>query len=66
MLAVIEMLTAERNRLRLAARPTQQSTCKNKHEPGHILLPGQSFMPPPAPELHEHGPKCQHYSEHRR
>ena len=33
---------------------------KKKHEPGHIVLPGQSFMPPPAPEPHTHGPGCQH------
>lgn len=33
---------------------------RKKHEPGHIVLPGQSFMPPPAPEPHTHGPGCQH------
>lgn len=32
-----------------------------KHEPGHIVLPGQSFMPPPAPEPHTHGPGCEHH-----
>jgi hypothetical protein len=34
---------------------------QKKHEPGHIVLPGQSFMPPPAPEPHEHGPECHHH-----
>lgn len=34
---------------------------KKKHEPGHIVLPGQSFMPPPVAEQHEHGPECQHH-----
>lgn len=34
---------------------------KKKHEPGHIILPGQSFIPPPAPEPHTHGPGCEHH-----
>jgi hypothetical protein len=34
---------------------------KKKHESGHILIPGQSFMPPPAPEQHVHGPGCEHH-----
>lgn len=34
---------------------------KKKHEPGHILLPGQSFMPSPPPEEHTHGPGCRHH-----
>lgn len=34
---------------------------KKTHEPGHILLPGQSFLPPPAAETHTHGPDCQHH-----
>ena len=34
---------------------------RKKHEPGHIVLPGQSFMPPPAPEQHVHGPECEHH-----
>jgi hypothetical protein len=33
---------------------------RKKREPGHIILPGQSFMPPPAPEPHVHGPGCEH------
>lgn len=34
---------------------------KKTHEPGHILLPGQSFLAPPAAETHTHGPDCQHH-----
>jgi hypothetical protein len=34
---------------------------KKKHEPGHILVPGQSLMPPPTPERHVHGPGCEHH-----
>lgn len=34
---------------------------KKKHEPGHILLPGQSFLPPLATEAHTHGPDCKHH-----
>lgn len=33
---------------------------KKKHEPGHIFLPGQSFMPAPRPDEHTHGPGCHH------
>jgi hypothetical protein len=33
---------------------------QKKHEPGHIVLPGQSFMPPAARESHTHGPGCEH------
>jgi hypothetical protein len=36
-----------------------------RHTSGHILLPGQSFMPPPDPEQHTHGPDCEHHSGHR-
>jgi hypothetical protein len=32
-----------------------------KQQPGHIVLPGQSFTPPPDTELHTHGPGCQHH-----
>lgn len=32
-----------------------------RQEPGHIILPGQSFMPPPEPEAHTHGPGCEHH-----
>ncbi len=32
-----------------------------RHEPGHIVLPGQSFSPPPQPEPHTHGPGCAHH-----
>lgn len=34
---------------------------QKKHEPGHIVLPGQSFMPPSPPEAHTHGPGCEHH-----
>ena len=34
---------------------------RKKREPGHIILPGQSFMPPPAPDPHVHGPGCEHH-----
>ena len=34
---------------------------KKKHEPGHILIPGQPLMPPPAQEPHVHGPGCEHH-----
>ncbi|MDF0677102.1 MAG: hypothetical protein P0120_22605 [Nitrospira sp.] len=34
---------------------------KKKREPGHILLPGQSFLPPPLAEEHTHGPDCKHH-----
>lgn len=33
---------------------------RKKREPGHIVLPGQSLMPP-APEAHVHGPDCEHH-----
>lgn len=41
----------------IAAHLTKQ------HEPGHIVLPGQSMMPPSAPEphTHTHGPGCEHH-----
>ena len=34
---------------------------KKKRESGHILLPGQSFLPAPAAEAHTHGPDCKHH-----
>lgn len=34
---------------------------KKKREPGHILLPGQSFLPTPSTETHTHGPDCRHH-----
>ena len=34
---------------------------KKKHEPGHILVPGQSLMPPPALDQHVHSPGCEHH-----
>lgn len=32
-----------------------------QREPGHIILPGQQFMPPQAAEPHTHGPGCHHH-----
>lgn len=32
-----------------------------QHQAGHIVLPGQSFMPPEATEPHTHGPGCAHH-----
>ena len=32
-----------------------------QRELGHIILPGQQFMPPPTPEPHTHGPGCHHH-----
>jgi len=32
-----------------------------QREPGHIILPGQQFTPPQAPEPHTHGPGCHHH-----
>ncbi|HSF66449.1 MAG TPA: hypothetical protein VLA67_03365 [Nitrospiraceae bacterium] len=32
-----------------------------QREPGHIILPGQQFRLPPAPEPHTHGPGCHHH-----
>ena len=34
---------------------------RKKHERGHIILPGESFMPPPVAEPHTHGPGCEHH-----
>ena len=34
---------------------------KKKREAGHILLPGQSFLPTPSAEAHTHGPDCRHH-----
>ena len=33
-----------------------------QHQAGHIVLPGQSFMPPAATERHTHGPGCGHHN----
>ena len=34
---------------------------RKKHERGHIILPGESFMPSSEPEGHTHGPGCEHH-----
>src|SRR4029078_8645368 len=36
-----------------------------QREPGHIILPGQQFMPPPVAEPHTHGPGCHHHWRER-
>lgn len=43
------------------SHPEIAAHLKKTHEPGHILLPGQSFMPPPTAEAHTHGPDCRHH-----
>jgi hypothetical protein len=43
-----------------AYHPHLAEELQKKHEPGHILLPGQSYLPPPLPEPHTHGPDCGH------
>jgi len=44
-----------------AYHPDIAAHLTKQHEPGHIVLPGQSFMPPAAPEPHIHGPGCEHH-----
>lgn len=44
-----------------AYHPEIADHLRKKREPGHIILPGQSFMPPPEPDLHTHGPGCEHH-----
>jgi hypothetical protein len=44
-----------------AYHPHLAAELQKKHEPGHILLPGQSYLPTPLPELHSHGPDCGHH-----
>ena len=44
-----------------AYHPDIASHLTKRHEPGHIVLPGQQFMPPPAPETHTHVPGCAHH-----
>lgn len=42
--------------------PEIAAQLSRRHEPGRIVLPGQSFMPMPAPTHapHVHGPECRH------
>lgn len=47
-----------------ASHPEIAEHLAKQQERGHIVLPGQSFMPPPAPEPHTHGPGCQHHDCH--
>lgn len=44
-----------------AYHPDIAAHLAKRHEPGHIVLPGQQFMPPPTPEAHTHGPGCEHH-----
>lgn len=44
-----------------AYHPQIAEHLQKKQAPGHIVLPGKSFMPPPAPEAHTHGPDCGHH-----
>lgn len=41
--------------------PEIAAQLKKRREAGHILLPGQSFLPPPPAETHTHGPDCKHH-----
>jgi hypothetical protein len=43
-----------------AYHPEIAENLTKRHEPGHIVLPGQQFMPPSALESHTHGPGCEH------
>jgi hypothetical protein len=44
-----------------AYHPEIATHLTKQQQPGHIVLPGQSFMPPAAPEPHTHGPGCEHH-----
>ena len=44
-----------------AYHPDIAAHLAKQHEPGHIVLPGRSFMPPPAQDSHTHGPGCAHH-----
>jgi hypothetical protein len=44
-----------------AYHPRIAEHLKKKHESGHILLPGESFAPLPAADIHTHGPECKHH-----
>ena len=43
-----------------AYHPDIAAHLTKQHEPGHIVLPGQSLMPPSAAAPHVHGPGCEH------
>jgi len=47
-----------------AYHPDIATHLSKRHEAGHIVLPGQSFMPSAAPEPHTHGPGCEHHRHH--
>jgi hypothetical protein len=44
-----------------AYHPEIAENLTKRHEPGHIVIPGQQFMPPPGLESHTHGPGCEHH-----
>lgn len=44
-----------------AYHPEIAAHLTKQQQSGHIVLPGQSFMPPAAPEPHTHGPGCEHH-----
>jgi hypothetical protein len=44
-----------------ASHPEIAEHLTKQREPGHIILPGQQSMPPPASEPHTHGPGCHHH-----
>ncbi len=44
-----------------AYHPDIATHLSRQHEPGHIVLPGRSFSPPPVQEPHVHGPGCEHH-----
>ena len=44
-----------------AYHPDIAAYLTKQREPGHIILPGQQFMPPPVAEPHTHGPGCHHH-----
>jgi hypothetical protein len=43
-----------------AYHPDIATHLSKQHQAGHIVLPGQSFLPPAATEAHTHGPGCEH------
>jgi hypothetical protein len=44
-----------------ANHPEIAESLRKKQEPGHIVLPGRSFLPPPVPEPHVHDSDCAHH-----
>jgi hypothetical protein len=44
-----------------AYHPDIAAHLMKQQQSGHIVLPGQSFLPPNAPQPHVHGPGCEHH-----